>query len=253
MTICDLGPVSVSVGHRTVPLAVVRRKAASLLMYLATRPSLAAAPEQVIEVLWPDSDPAAGMNSLNQALYFLRRDIDPWYEDGITPGYVRLQGEMLWLERSLVTTASRDFHDRALSILKSSSPRTDDLVSAVSSYGGYFAPEFQYEEWAESWRDQVHATYLALARLAQRRLVSEGKYLQGAAVAQAILGFDSELLDAERDLVWLYHRAGAVAAAREQYTHYAQAYRSAFETSPPSFEALTSLPELPEDDRDPHY
>jgi DNA-binding SARP family transcriptional activator len=253
MTIFDLGPVSVNVGHRTIPLAVVRRKAASLLMYLVTRPSLAAAPEQAIEVLWPDSDPTAGMNSLNQALYFLRRDIDPWYEDGITPGYVRLQGDMLWLERSLVIATSRDFHDRALSILKSQSLRTDELVSLVSSYEGYFAPEFQYEEWAESWRDQVHATYLAVARLAQRNLVTEGKYLQGAAVAQAILGFDSDMLDAERDLVWLYHRAGASAAAREQYAHYAQAHRSALDAPPLSFEALTSLRELPEDDDDTDY
>ena len=73
----DLGKVGLRVGSRDLPLTAIRRKPATLLMYLITRPSFTANREQVLDALWPDADPASSSNSLNQSLYFLRREIDP--------------------------------------------------------------------------------------------------------------------------------------------------------------------------------
>ena len=87
----------------------MRRKASAVLMFLITRPGFVANREQIIDELWPESDPASGTNNLNQSLYYLRRDIDPWYEDDLSLDYVRFQGDLVWLERDLVSAESVQF------------------------------------------------------------------------------------------------------------------------------------------------
>jgi hypothetical protein len=74
----DLGLTSFEVGTRLVTLTETRRKPAALLLYLVTRPDLAANREQVMDSLWPDQNPKSAMNSLHQTLFFLRRELEPW-------------------------------------------------------------------------------------------------------------------------------------------------------------------------------
>ena len=92
----DLGRVSVAVGDRQLDLAD-ETKPASLLMYLVTRPAFCANREQILDELWPDGDRSSASNSLNQSLYFLRREFDPWYEDGVSVDYLTFQGDLVWL------------------------------------------------------------------------------------------------------------------------------------------------------------
>ena len=35
----------------------------------------------------------------------------------------------------------------------------------LALYRGHFAPEFEYEEWADEWRTHLHTTYLHLPTL----------------------------------------------------------------------------------------
>ena len=90
--------MSYEVGERVITLTETRRKAASLLLFLVTRPNLTAAREQVMEGLWPDQSPKSAVNSLHQTLFYLRRDIEPWYEDGFTADYVRMETDMVFLD-----------------------------------------------------------------------------------------------------------------------------------------------------------
>ena len=48
----------------------------------------------VLDTMWPDSDPAAAVNSLNQTVFQLRRAIDPDYRDGESPA-VRSQHTLM--------------------------------------------------------------------------------------------------------------------------------------------------------------
>jgi DNA-binding SARP family transcriptional activator len=66
----------------------IRRKVLALLCFLVTRPNMAAARDQVVDVLWTDQDPAAASNSLNQTVYFLRRVFEPSYVEDLSPGFV---------------------------------------------------------------------------------------------------------------------------------------------------------------------
>jgi DNA-binding SARP family transcriptional activator len=221
----DLGRVSVAIGERIVGLSSMRRKPASLLMYLVTRPGFTANREQIFDELWPDNDPASASNSLNQSLYFLRRELDPWYEDDFSVDYVALQGELVWLDPKLVGSDSAKFMLDAQKAMRSHPPLAE-IADLVAGYRGPFAPEFEYEEWAMAWRSRVHATFLELAsRTIDRALLAND--LAGARdVAVSALEADPDNAEIERSLVWLYWHLGARGAAHAQYDHLASLERA---------------------------
>src|SRR5688500_9398059 len=53
------------------------QKTGALLAYLAYHRQRATLRDELVELLWPDSDPRAGRNSLNTALSWLRRQLEP--------------------------------------------------------------------------------------------------------------------------------------------------------------------------------
>jgi two-component SAPR family response regulator len=237
LQVSDLGRIQYRAGAREVALSDTRRKAASVLTYLISRPNQTATKEQVLEELWPDLDPEAAANSLNQTLYFLRRDIDPWYTDGISADYVVNESELVWLDRELVQVESVDFHRDASEVLASGQEVTDG-VAVVERYIGRFAPEFEYEEWAIGWRDRLHALFLHLVHATGRALHESGRDHDALTLLLAAVNVDPDALELETELVRVYARVGADGASARQYSHFAEAYRRELGTEPPS------LPEL---------
>lgn len=232
MVIQDLGRVYLTVGGREVPVSGMRRKAAALLMYLATQPALTANKEQVLDALWPDADPASATNSLNQSLYFLRREIDPWYEDGFSVDYIAFAGDLVWLDRNLVSTESAEFL-RAAAAIRSGTMDPSKAVDAIRGYRGQFAPEFEYEEWAMDWRSKVHSVLLDLAHAAIERLTRGGDLSAAREVAIGLLDIDPSASDIERRLIWLLWQGGARSAAKAQYEHLARLEaRDGFDVQP---------------------
>lgn len=236
----DLGRVRFDIDGRQVPLTDTRRKSASLLIYLLARPGSTATREQVLDDLWPDSDPSAASNSLHQTLYFLRRDIDPWYEDEASPDYIVYEAEMLWLHPELVSSDSRMFMAEA-SGAGFRELDIDDKIKVVESYTGRFAPEFEYEEWALSWRDRLQASYLAIAMTTVKELCEAGRLAEASRVCNLALTVESTALDIEQALVWVYASMGATSAAVEQHAHFARAYRSDLGLDAPSLTTVQGL------------
>ena len=236
LEILDLGRVRLRVGTRSIDLSAARRKPASLLMYLVTRPSLTATREQVLDELWPDNDPGSASNSLNQSLYFVRRDIDPWYEDDMSVEYVPFEADLVWLDPDLVSVASADF----LATIRRSSTRStscQDALDILERYHGQFAPEFEYEEWAIAWRSRVHAAFLEFASSMIARLIREGDIAGARDVAVKAFEGDPEARDIERTLIGLYWRLGARSASSAQYQHFASQER-ADGLDPPTLEGV---------------
>jgi DNA-binding SARP family transcriptional activator len=194
----------------------VRRKPASLLMYLATRPDFTATREQALDDLWPDADPVSGANSLNQSLHFIRHEIDPWYDDDSSVNYVAFESELLWLDPALVSVASAEFLGDARALLLRDFT-AQHALSVMSSYAGPFCPEFEYEEWAIAWRARVHAAYLDLAHAAIVKAFTESDYAGARDIASAALSVDAGATEIERALIKAYWRLGAHSAAATQY------------------------------------
>ncbi len=225
LEVLDLGRVTLAIGNREVALSSIRRKPASLLMYLATRAKFTATREQVLDELWPDNDPGGASNSLNQSLYFIRREVDPWYEDDVSADYIHYEAELLWLDPSLTLVASAEFVASARAAL-TSDVSSKETLSLVERYTGQFSPEFEYEEWAIAWRSRVHASFLGLANAAIVRLFERGDPVTALAIAHRAFAVDPEALDIEHRLIWLFWHSGAKSAAQAQYEHYSGRHKS---------------------------
>ncbi|MBI2781925.1 MAG: hypothetical protein HYX55_09045 [Chloroflexi bacterium] len=219
----DLGRVHVVVGGRTVEGSEVRRKVLGLLCLLLTRSRWTATREEVVDSLWPDLDPQAALNSLNQTVYFLRRVFEPSYREDTSPGYVQQDGETIWLDPELIDARSR----RSLQIIRSitGDPDAEASFALAQEYRGKFALDFAYEEWAGAFRDGLHAAYLRVIESAVRLDIDAGDYARGVLLAERAYEVEPDSEELQLALVRIYRLAGAHAAAAERYTHYAKTMR----------------------------
>jgi DNA-binding SARP family transcriptional activator len=232
----DLGAVSLTIGGSKLTGSSVRRKVLSLLCYLCTRPELTATREQVLEAIWPDLTPELASNSLNQTVYFLRRIFEPDYRDDSSPGYLMSDQDMVWLDRELVHADSQVCAGllRALAM-----PGSDGSASALAdAYTGRFALDFEYEDWATTYRDHLHARYLEAMERAILRHSQRGDYEAAIYLAHRVLDVDPAADNIERTAIRLYRSMGAFAAAAEQYAHYAQIQRSEFGIEVPPIDTI---------------
>jgi DNA-binding SARP family transcriptional activator/tetratricopeptide (TPR) repeat protein len=231
----DQGRLTLRVGPRTVLGSAVRRKVLAMLSFLLTRPDLSATRDQVLDALWPELDPEVAVNSLNQTVYFLRRVLEESYSDDLSPGYVHHDSDVVWLDPELVT--SRTVQCRQLIRELPPRPSPDDVDRLTLLYRGRFALDFEYEEWAAAYRDNLHATYLEIVERSVMDDLTDGHYDRGIAIARRALEVDPSAEQIEVCLLRLYRVTGAHAAAAEQYEHYASVIREEG-VEPPPLEAL---------------
>jgi DNA-binding SARP family transcriptional activator len=126
--------------------------------------------DELIEQLWPDSELGAGINSLNQAVFQLRRVFDPLYREGSSPPYVISSTDAVLLNPQLVITdldAIREFAMRLREPTDSAS-RAALAASLTGHVQGEFLAELRYEDWASRAQLAVHgevrAALLAIAQ-----------------------------------------------------------------------------------------
>ena len=210
----DLGPVSIAVGSRGVLGSMTRRKVLALLCFLLTKPAMSSTRDQVLDALWPDLDPVDALNSLNQTVYFLRRVFEEHYVDDLSPGYLRHESDLIWLDPDLVASQSNEC--RALIKALPISPSPDQVTALVERYRGRFALDFEYEEWASPYRDWLHAAYLEIVERAVLADLESGHFDRGIAIARRALDVDPSAESVEVSLLRLYRASGAHAAAAEQ-------------------------------------
>jgi DNA-binding SARP family transcriptional activator len=239
LEIFDLGETKLVLGDRVLQAAEMRRKSASLLLYLASRPRQSATREQVLEDLWPSLTPAAASNSLNQTMYFVRRSLDPWYEDGVSVDYARHEAEVVSLPPELARITSVDFQAAAKGLLRRPDSALDAMMTVLGEYAGRFAPEFEYEEWSIDWRELLHATYLDLLVAAERQMVHLGDLPGVAALARTALSVDPRNPDLHEALVWTLAASGSRPAASEQYSHFAALFRDEYGAEPPTLDDIS--------------
>ncbi len=154
----DLGRVTVHVGSGALNGTEIRKKVLSLFCYLLTRPQGTATRDQVLEALWPEMDPEAGANSLNQSAYFLRRILEPGYHEDTSAGYLQSRADLIWVDRELVSCRSGECLKLLDAIRRDPSPAL--VTSLAEQYTGRFAVDFIYDDWASSYRDTLHASFL---------------------------------------------------------------------------------------------
>ena len=232
----DLGRMSLRIGDQLVAGTSIRKKVLSLLTYLLTRPQFSASREQVIDALWPEMEPEAGANSLNQTSYFLRHILEPTATDDTAANLLDSKADLIWLDPSLVRSRSSECQGLISVIRRDPSP---ELVTKLAeAYTGRFAVDFIYDDWASGFRDSLHASYLDRVERAIVADTNAGAFERALSVAQLALQADPEAEQIELCLLRLYRRMGATAAAAEQYAHYASVLRDQLGLEPPPLESI---------------
>ena len=227
----DQGRVFLRIGERVIAGTDIRRRPLALLCFLLSRPDMTATRDQVLDALWPDTDPDQAVNSLHQTVYFLRRVIEPLYSDDLSPGYVNQDTELVWLDQELIS--SRSVNCRTLIRSMGIDPPIEAVTALAREYRARFALDFSYEDWAGVHRDSLHAQYLEVMERAIAGATSSGRFAEAMELAHAVLATDPSLDQIEASLVKLYRLLGAHSAAAEQYQHYTAVLRDDLGLEPP--------------------
>jgi DNA-binding SARP family transcriptional activator len=231
--LADLGVVEVLLGGTPLPRNL-RRKVLALLCFLTSRPSMAANREEALDALWPDLTPEAGGNSLHQAIYFMRRVFEPDFREGMSAGYVQVDGEIVALNPALIDSASRE----CWRLLQSPSPDLGTADRLLGLYSGRYALDFAYEEWASGYRENLHAAVLATTEAAVARARRDRDFDHAIRLGLGLLAVDPQADGLELELLRTYKASGRQAAAAEQYAHYAAFVRNELAADPVPFDEI---------------
>ena len=207
----------------------------ALLCFLASRSGQAATRDEVLEALWPDVNPDTGTNSLHQAIFYLRRIFDPEYREGISAGYVTFDGEVVALDMDLADSASR----RTWRLLNTNHPTDIAGTEQIwELYEGRFALDFTYEEWANGYRETLHAAVLSRTEAAMASGLAAGDLERVIRLGTSALAVDPAADSIELQLLRAYKAAGRQAAAGEQYAHYSATLRSELGIEAPPYDSI---------------
>lgn len=198
------------------------RKARDLLRLLVSRRARPLHREQVLELLWPNEDPARTGNRLSVAASTVRTVLDPGRAHP-TDHYLRTDGDALCLDNA--TTDIDRFLDSAtvgMTLAREGelAAAREYLGAAELAYTGDLFEDDPYADWAVDLREKARLTYLEVARWLAgdaarvRDREAQARYLL------RILERDPFDEPAHLDLVALLAAAGRHGEARRRYRLY---------------------------------
>ncbi len=200
------------------------QKVKFLLKYLLLHRDQAVQQEQLIDVLWPEADPAAGAVNLKTAVKHLRLALEPLLE-GSKSHYVRRDGERLRFTPAPSCWVDLDEYNRLASDARrfEAAGDVDGALSAYQQvaalYSGDLLEDDRYEDWVIIERERLRERHLellsALAGLHARRK----DFRSAVETIQAILALDRLRESAYRDLIrYSLQRGDQIAAVRAYRT-----------------------------------
>ena len=146
------------------------RKARSLVKLLALARDHALHRERLLDLLWPDVEPAAAGANLRHTLHVARRALGPG--DDPTSSPLQLRDDRLLLRPPGGLWVDVDaFADAATTARRVRDPAA--YTAALALYAGDLLPEDRYEDWAAARRQALRETHVGLlvdaARLHEER------------------------------------------------------------------------------------
>jgi DNA-binding SARP family transcriptional activator len=212
-------------GHPLSTTAWQSKKARTLLKILVARRGRSTPRAMLMEELWPGEDPAVLSNRLSVALATVRSVLDP-HKQHPADRYVAADKDAMRLDLENVAVDVEDFLACAASGLSQVRQGQRDegasaLAEAVAMYPGDFLEEDSYEDWAHALREEVRATYIAVARTLAEISVEAGHHDAAIGHYLRILAKDAWDEKAHLGLVWSLETAGRHGEARRSYREYA--------------------------------
>jgi predicted ATPase/DNA-binding SARP family transcriptional activator len=202
-----LGGFSILIGGNLVPEENWRlRKVRNLVKLLALAPNHQMHREQLIDLLWPDSDFKSALNMFYQTLHQARKGLDPYGQQCLV-----YQNEILSFAREIPLMVDvDDFRVMAAQVQQGADPI--GYQAALQIYKGDLLPEDVYEEWAQPQRDALREEYLSLCEAFSDILVSRKEYSQAVEVLRKAVQLDASREASQSRLMYAY----AVSSQRHQ-------------------------------------
>jgi DNA-binding SARP family transcriptional activator len=238
----DLGPLTIEVAGRTIEGSAIRPRSVALLHYLATRPRHAATRDEAIDALWPEAEAQAGLNSLNQAIYHLRRALDPDYDlalqEGTPTPYIRHEAEMVTVNLDLVSFDSARLRSTLDAVRRRA--RVDQIDDLLDSYLGPFGVEVPFEPWAEQHRSALDVGIFAIVEREMVAAYSVGDIDRAIDLALRAVRIDPTDGAMLEHLALLLEESGSIAGARRAAARAVSALREMDIAPNPALQRLSA-------------
>jgi DNA-binding SARP family transcriptional activator len=234
-----------------------RGQAETVVKLLLTRRAgggWAVSPDELIEWLWPESDPESGLKKLlpllSNARHTLEPDIEPRDSNFILRGssgyYFDLSGDVTW-----------DVLDFRQAVYEGmTQQRLGDLEAAIKVYGaaqalyrGDFMAEDRYASWAIPQRQALQNEYRDLLAALADTHARLGHYADAIRAGEAALEVDPLLESVYRQLMRYHYCAGDKGQALKVYRNCVKLFDELFGEGPTPqtkhlFEAISNNAEL---------
>jgi DNA-binding SARP family transcriptional activator len=213
-----LGGFSVLRHGTPVALAEWRsRKARDLLKILISRRGRPVTRDALVEILWPEDDPARAGRRLSVALSMLRSVLDPGKEHD-PDRFVVSERAAISLRRQSLVVDVEDFLAEGRAGLAGDDDR---LLAAEESYTGDFLEEDVYEDWSVGLREEARVAYVEVARALARSAAATRRPDDAVRYLLRLLERDPYDEQAHLELVGVLEAAGRHGEARRSYRAYA--------------------------------
>src|SRR5688500_11547618 len=225
-----LGGFRVVAGGREVPAGAWRlRKGPHLIQLLALAPHLRLHRDQVVEHLWPESDPTSSLNSLHQVLHTARRALEPDLPRDRPSHYLRLHNDVLSLPLETEVDVTRS--EAAAGLARTA--RTEAAYeAALGHYAGDLLAHDPYAEWAEPRRARLRDLYVQLLLDLARLREATGDSSGAVEALTRLLAAEPAREDAHLALMRLHASRGDRTRALRQFELLGDALRHELDAAP---------------------
>jgi DNA-binding SARP family transcriptional activator len=190
----SFGSLTIHRGDRQGPgTRVDKRRLRALLGLLIVHSGQVLSRDNALDVLWPEADPIAAVNSLNQSVFQLRRVLNPEHKDGESPQYLISTPDALQLNPDLVRSDLDEFRLLAQRWKRGlgSVDRREVAERMIGIVRGEFLADLKYEEWMQQTDIAIHAEVRhALLPIAQGEGVSPDLAIRAASALIVLDEFD---------------------------------------------------------------
>ena len=225
LNIYCLGKFRLFRGNEEIPAECWKSKKAKMLFkYLVnSRHKGFITRDILMELLWPEEDPEKSINRLHDALYSLRKVIEPGFRGGTSTLYLLREGDSYRLslgEGGHVDVD--DFREELAAAKKERDPEKaiTHYLNAENFYPGDFLEEDLYVEWCAEERAALKEEYLDLLARIMEYYDKKGDYAKTIEYAGKYLKAEKFTDDIYQQLMILYYQMGNKPMVIKTYERY---------------------------------
>lgn len=237
-----LGGFHVDAGHGVITDAAwPRRRAAAVIKVLALAPGHRLPRERVMDLLWPELEPAAAAANLRKAVHYARQTLGPRGKDILLSA-----GDLLRLEPAAVWIDVDVFRAAVARARRSHEP--SDYAEAVALYRDGLLPEDAYADWAGAAREELRAEFVQVLEEHAALLEAHGELPPAIDALRRLIAEDPGREEPRAQLIRLHALSGHRADAIEEYRHLRAALTELGAAPSPATERLVEEVRAVQDD-----